>query len=175
MSRQFATNVTTIYDIFCPVPFLPSPFGFRRFSFASSPLQGSSKKERTRSSTYLNFLLQENQKGRVVVDVWEEDVWEFQAKSGSSGSCRLFLDFLGKITVREMSGKTPGSPRYPSSRHPRPSEKRATTTTTAFLSGTSGGHLGGRPGSQKLRAGHGNFGKTSIWAWTPMIRTCGRP
>ena len=28
MSRQFATNVTTIYDIFCPVPFLPSPFGF---------------------------------------------------------------------------------------------------------------------------------------------------
>ena len=30
MSRQFATNVTTIYDIFCPVPFLPSPFGFRR-------------------------------------------------------------------------------------------------------------------------------------------------
>ena len=25
MSRQFAT----IYDIFCPVPFLPSPFGFR--------------------------------------------------------------------------------------------------------------------------------------------------
>ena len=30
MSRQFATNVTTIYDIFCPVPFLPSPFGFCR-------------------------------------------------------------------------------------------------------------------------------------------------
>ena len=30
MSRQFATNVTTIYDIFCPVPFLPSPFGFRK-------------------------------------------------------------------------------------------------------------------------------------------------
>ena len=30
MSRQFATNVTTIYDIFRPVPFLLSPFGFRR-------------------------------------------------------------------------------------------------------------------------------------------------
>ena len=30
MSRQFATKVTTIYDIFCPVPFLLSPFGFRR-------------------------------------------------------------------------------------------------------------------------------------------------
>ena len=26
--RQLATNVTTIYDIFCPVPFLPPPFGF---------------------------------------------------------------------------------------------------------------------------------------------------
>ena len=32
MSRQLATNVTTIYDIFCPVPFLPSPFGFRRIN-----------------------------------------------------------------------------------------------------------------------------------------------
>ena len=30
--RQF----TTIYDIFCPVPFLPSPFGFRRFVYALS-------------------------------------------------------------------------------------------------------------------------------------------
>ena len=48
---------------------------------------------------------------------------EFQAKSGSSGSCRLFLHFLGKIAVQEMSGKTPGSPRHPSSRHPWPSDK----------------------------------------------------
>ena len=40
------------------------------------------------------------------------DVWEFQAKSGSSGSCRLFLHFLGKIAVRKMSGRTPGSPRH---------------------------------------------------------------
>ena len=30
---------------------------------------------------------------RVVADVWEKDVWDFQAKSGSSGSCRLFLSF----------------------------------------------------------------------------------
>ena len=36
MSRQFATNVTTIYDIFCPVPFLPSPFGFRRLNIIRS-------------------------------------------------------------------------------------------------------------------------------------------
>ena len=41
-------------------------------------------------------------------DVWEKHVWEFQAKSGSSGSCCLFLYFLGKIAVQEMSGKTPG-------------------------------------------------------------------
>ena len=35
---------------------------------------------------------------RVVADVWEKDVWEFQAKSGSSGSCRFFfLYFLAKI------------------------------------------------------------------------------
>ena len=59
---------------------------------------------------------------RVVADVCEKDVWEFHAKSGSSGSCCLFLYFLGKIAVQEMSGRRPGSPRHPSSRHPRPSE-----------------------------------------------------
>ena len=45
-------------------------------------------------------------------------------KSGSSGSCRLLLHFLGKIAVQEMSGKTPGSPRHPSSRHPRPKARK---------------------------------------------------
>ena len=35
------------------------------------------------------------------------------SKSGSSGSCCLFLYFLGKIAVQEMSGRTPGSPRHP--------------------------------------------------------------
>ena len=63
-------------------------------------------------------------KNRKVADVWKKDVWEFQAKSGSSGSRRLFLHFLGKIAVRKMSGRTPGTPRRPSCRHPRPSEKR---------------------------------------------------
>ena len=56
------------------------------------------------------------------MDVWEKDVWEFQAKSGSSGSCCLFLYFLGRIAVQEMSGRTPGSPRHLSSGHPRPSD-----------------------------------------------------
>ena len=52
----------------------------------------------------------------------EKSVWDFQAKSGSSSSCRLFLHVLGKIAIQEMSGKAPGSSRHPSSRHPRPSE-----------------------------------------------------
>ena len=65
------------------------------------------------------FLLQMCQ---IAADVWEKDVWEFQAKSGSSGFCCLLLYFLGKIAVQEMSGKTPGSPRHPSSRRPRPSD-----------------------------------------------------
>ena len=69
-------------------------------------------------------LISEVSKIRVAADVWEKDVWEFQAKSGSSGSCRLLLHFPGKIGVEEMSGRTPGSPRHPSSRHPRSSEKR---------------------------------------------------
>ena len=60
--------------------------------------------------------------GRVVADVWEKDVWDFQAKSGSSGSCRIFLRFLGKIAVPKMSKKAPGSPRHPSSRQLRPSD-----------------------------------------------------
>ena len=46
-----------------------------------------------------------------------------RAKSGSSGSCRLFLHFLGKIAVQEMSGRTPGSPRHPCSRHPCSSDR----------------------------------------------------
>ena len=57
----------------------------------------------------------------MVADVWEKDIWDFQARSGSSSSCCLFLHFLGKIAVPKMSGKAPGSPRHPSSRHPRPS------------------------------------------------------
>ena len=59
----------------------------------------------------------------MVADVWEKDVWELQAKSGSSGSCRLFLHFLGKMAVQEMSVKAPGSPRHSSSRHPRCSDR----------------------------------------------------
>ena len=54
----------------------------------------------------------------------EKDVWDFQAKSGSSGSCRLFLFFLGKVAVPKLSGKAPGSPRRPSSRHPRHSDQQ---------------------------------------------------
>ena len=41
----------------------------------------------------------------VVADVWEKDVWDFQAKSGSSGSCPLCLHFLGKLQVTQCLGK----------------------------------------------------------------------
>ena len=34
---------------------------------------------------------------RVVADVWEKDVWDFHAESGSSGPCHLFLDFLDGV------------------------------------------------------------------------------
>ena len=60
--------------------------------------------------------------------------WEFQAKSGSSGSCRLFLRFLGKIAVQEMSGKTPGS----SSRHPRLSDRSSRVGTPLGAPGGKG-------------------------------------
>ena len=40
-----------------------------------------------------------------VADVWEKDVWEFQAKSGSSGSCRLFFHFLGKSQFENCLGE----------------------------------------------------------------------
>ena len=54
MSRQFATNVTTIYDIFCPVPFPPSPFGFCRLKAQwctpAPPSPQNSKKEAVNKS-----------------------------------------------------------------------------------------------------------------------------
>ena len=60
---------------------------------------------------------------RVVVDVWEKDVWDFQAKSGSSGSCPLRLSFpqenRSSKNVWEKAWKL-GSPRHPLTRHPQP-------------------------------------------------------
>ena len=44
----------------------------------------------------------------------------------SKGYCAIWggiSHWAAKITVQEMSGKTPGIPRHPSSRHPRPSDK----------------------------------------------------
>ena len=75
-------------------------------------------------------------------DVWEKDVWEFQAKSGSSGSCCHFLYFLGKIAVQEMSGRTPGSPRHPSCRHPRPSDTKILRMQSRWCSGNIRGIFG---------------------------------
>ena len=41
----------------------------------------------------------------MVADVWEKDVWDFQAKSGSSGSCRLCLYFLEKSHFKTCLGE----------------------------------------------------------------------
>ena len=42
----------------------------------------------------------------MLADVWKKDVWDFQAKPASSGSCCLFLHFLGTIAVQKVSGRT---------------------------------------------------------------------
>ena len=88
-------------------------------------LMGRSPSSMGRFPECLNALLSLSKipwKNKVAADVWKKNVWEIQAKSGSSGSCPLFLHFLGKTPVQKMSGRTPGSPRHPSSRHPRSSE-----------------------------------------------------
>ena len=41
--------------------------------------------------------------------------------------------FLGKIAVQKMSGRTPGSPRHPSCRHPRPSDMRMSSAWRQFV------------------------------------------
>ena len=47
---------------------------------------------------------------RAIADVWEKDVWDFQAKSGSSGFLPSFPSFPREVAVQKVSGKTPGSP-----------------------------------------------------------------
>ena len=68
--------------------------------------------------------------------------WSRMSARRTSGSSRPSLgvqvlpslpSFLGKIAVQEMSGKTSGSPRHPSSRHPRPSERRKPLTIQLTL------------------------------------------
>ena len=49
---------------------------------------------------------------RLVIDAWQNDVWNFQAKSGAQGFRPLLLHFPSKIALQEKSGNTPGSPRY---------------------------------------------------------------
>ena len=56
-----------------------------------------------------NFGVRQGQ-NQVVADVWKNDVWDFQAKSGSSGSCRLFLHFLGSA-VTQRGRERKGGPR----------------------------------------------------------------
>ena len=41
----------------------------------------------------------------VVADVWEKDVWEYQAKSGSSGSCHFSFISWGKSQFNKCLAK----------------------------------------------------------------------
>ena len=56
----------------------------------------------------------------------------FGPLSGFGWIPSLFLDFLGKVAVQKLSGKTPGSPRHLSSRHPRPSGWYSPTPQNPF-------------------------------------------
>ena len=37
---------------------------------------------------------------QLIADLWEKGVWNFEAKSGTSASCPLFLRFVRQSTVR---------------------------------------------------------------------------
>ena len=90
MSRQFATDVTTIYNIFCPVPFLPSPFGFRRLQKYISESQKIAmfKNKRMRefiirkdpNATRVSFVLQHGPmvhagKEKTTCKLWKVPFW----------------------------------------------------------------------------------------------------
>ena len=53
-------------------------------------------------------------------DVWKKDVWDFQALSQTSVELRFSLGNEGKDGKNLNSQTWSGSPRRPSSRHPRP-------------------------------------------------------
>ena len=55
-------------------------------------------------------------------DVWKTDVWDFQAFSQTLLELRFSLGNKGKDSKNMNSQTWPGTPRRPSSRHPRPSE-----------------------------------------------------
>ena len=109
----------------------------------------------------------------VVADVWEKDMWDFQAKSGSSGSCPLFLHFQRKIAVRRMSvqraengGLDPSWLGCPKKREIQPQQiqppilgplscENAWKSQTSFYqtSGTSVKHEGERSAPSAMREG----------------------
>ena len=53
-------------------------------------------------------------------DVWKKDVWDFQSFSQTSLELRFSLGNEGKDGKNLNSQTWPGTPRRPSSRHPRP-------------------------------------------------------
>ena len=58
-------------------------------------------------------------------DVWKKDVWDFQAFSQTFLELRFSLENEGKDGKNLNSQTWPGTPRRPSSRHPRPPDLQA--------------------------------------------------
>ena len=69
---------------------------------------------------YVPFLLPKNQK---TANVWKKDVWDFEVFSQTFLELRFSLGNEGEDGERLNSQTWPGTPRRPSSRHPRPPDK----------------------------------------------------
>ena len=81
---------------------------------------------------WVNLISARNQKA---ADVWKKDVWDFQAFSRTFLELRFSLGDEGKDGKNLNSQTWPGTPRPPSSRHPRPLEERwRITCRTRFFS-----------------------------------------
>ena len=81
-----------------------------------------------RSHDFLSPSKKQNQKA---ADVWKKDVWDFQAFSQTSLELRFSLGNEGKDRKNLNSQTWPGTPRRPSSRHPRPSNSETPTQYSA--------------------------------------------
>ena len=134
MSRQFATNVTTIYDIFCPVPFIPSSVGFRRVKFTP----------KIESRLQLRLI------GRHLVGIWIGGVWNghfpvpksiFQRPklTGTSPKFRRKGDF-GQISGSEIENSEPEKMQFHTPRHSIPPLDSLFLSASAKVSHQTGVH-----------------------------------
>ena len=77
-----------------------------------------------RTSWHQNLISPCENKNQKAADVWKKDVWDFQAFSQTFLELRFSLENEGKDGKNLNSQTWPGTPRRPSSRHPRPSKKK---------------------------------------------------